>query len=107
MFFGFKEKLERIFGKPVDLITHDSLGNPYFRESVEASKQLVFEGWGREISVPLYSIPFLSVMPTMLGTGTLAPDTERFSASTLIEAGACVSASTPAAMDSTDLPLSQ
>lgn len=44
VFFGFKEKLERIFGKPVDLITHDSLGNPYFRKSVEAGKQLVYEG---------------------------------------------------------------
>ena len=42
-FFGFKEKLERIFGKPVDLITSDSLANPYFRKSVEASKQLVYE----------------------------------------------------------------
>ena len=44
LFFGFKEKLEAIFGKPVDLVTSDSLGNPYFRQSVEASKQLVYEG---------------------------------------------------------------
>ena len=44
VFFGFKEKLEQVFGKPVDIITGDSLGNPYFRESVEASKQLVYEG---------------------------------------------------------------
>ena len=43
-FFGFKEKLEQVFGKPVDIITGDSLGNPYFRQSVEASKQLVYEG---------------------------------------------------------------
>ena len=42
-FFGFKEKLERVFAKPVDLITSESLGNPYFRQSVEASKQLVYE----------------------------------------------------------------
>lgn len=42
-FFGFKEKLEHVFAKPVDLITSDSLGNPYFRQSVEATKQLVYE----------------------------------------------------------------
>lgn len=56
---------------------------------------------------PLYSIPFLSVMPTLLGTGTPEPDAERFNASTLIEAGACVSSSTPTAMDRTEIPLSQ
>ena len=43
VFFGFKESLERLFGKPVDLITDESLGNPYFRQSVEATKQLVYE----------------------------------------------------------------
>lgn len=42
-FFGFKEKLEQVFAKPVDLITSESLGNPYFRQSVEASKRLVYE----------------------------------------------------------------
>ena len=47
-FFGFKEKLERVFAKPVDLITSESLGNPYFRQSVEASKQLVYEARGAE-----------------------------------------------------------
>jgi len=44
VFFGFKEKLERVFGKPVDLITSESLVNPYFRHSVESTKQLVYEG---------------------------------------------------------------
>ena len=44
VFFGFKEKLERVFGKPVDLITSESLVNPYFRQSVESTKQLVYEG---------------------------------------------------------------
>jgi predicted nucleotidyltransferase len=44
VFFGFKEKLEGVLGKPVDLITSESLGNPYFRQSVESTKQLVYEG---------------------------------------------------------------
>ena len=43
VYFGFKEKLEQLLGKPVDLITGESLGNPYFRQSVEATKQLVYE----------------------------------------------------------------
>lgn len=43
LFFGFKESLEQILGKQVDLITTESLGNPYFRQSVEESKQLVYE----------------------------------------------------------------
>ena len=42
-FFGLKETLEKLFGKPVDLLTSDSLDNPYFRQSVEATKQLVYE----------------------------------------------------------------
>lgn len=56
---------------------------------------------------PLYGIPFLPVMLTLLCAGTPGPDPERFSASTLIEAGACVSSSTPAAMDRTEIPLTQ
>ena len=44
LYFGFKEAQERVFGKPVDLISTESLDNPYFRMSVERTKQLVYEG---------------------------------------------------------------
>jgi len=36
------ENLESLFGKKVDLVTVRSVKNPYFRESVEASKELIY-----------------------------------------------------------------
>jgi hypothetical protein len=38
IFFGLKESLEELFGRPVDLVAAPSIRNPYFRESVEAAK---------------------------------------------------------------------
>jgi predicted nucleotidyltransferase len=32
------EELERLFGRPVDLITDASIRNPYFGRSVDATK---------------------------------------------------------------------
>ncbi|HXZ17995.1 MAG TPA: nucleotidyltransferase domain-containing protein [Roseiarcus sp.] len=42
-FFGLKESLELLFGRPVDLVAAAAIRNPYFRESVE------------ETRVPLYA----------------------------------------------------
>lgn len=41
-FMGFKETLETIFGKPVDLITDRPFRNPLFREELEATKELIY-----------------------------------------------------------------
>lgn len=41
-FMGFKETLERILGKPVDLITDKQFRNPLFREELEATKELIY-----------------------------------------------------------------
>lgn len=41
-FFGMWGELERILGRPVDLVTEGSLA-PYARESVERDKQLIYE----------------------------------------------------------------
>jgi predicted nucleotidyltransferase len=41
-FFGLKESLERLFGRPVDLIAADSIRNPYFRESVEETRTQLY-----------------------------------------------------------------
>jgi predicted nucleotidyltransferase len=41
-FFGFKEALERLFGRPADLIIPSANRNPYFRESVENGKALLY-----------------------------------------------------------------
>ena len=35
--------LEALFGRRVDLVTERSIRNPYFRQSVEQSRQLVYE----------------------------------------------------------------
>lgn len=34
-FFGIKESLEGLFGRPVDLVAAEAIRNPYFLESVE------------------------------------------------------------------------
>ena len=41
-FFGFKVALERLFGRPVDLVVASAIKNPYFRESVERAKRSVY-----------------------------------------------------------------
>lgn len=41
-FFHLKDSLERLFGRPVDLVHGGSIDNPYFRKSVDASRQLVY-----------------------------------------------------------------
>ena len=41
-YFALKEGLERIFGRPVDLVTKDNLGNPYFRQRVRSERQNLY-----------------------------------------------------------------
>lgn len=41
-FFRFKEALEILFGRPVDLIVPSAIRNPYFRQSIEQSKTLLY-----------------------------------------------------------------
>ena len=41
-FFGFKESLEQLFGRPVDLVVGSAIRNPYFRQSIEQSKALLY-----------------------------------------------------------------
>lgn len=43
LYLGLAEGLERLLGHPVDLVTPDSLRNPYFRQTVEATRRLVYE----------------------------------------------------------------
>lgn len=42
-YLGFAEALERLFERPVDLVTEESIRNPYFQHEVESTRQLVFE----------------------------------------------------------------
>ena len=41
-FFGFKEALERLFARPVDLVVASAIRNPYFRRSVDESNALLY-----------------------------------------------------------------
>jgi uncharacterized protein len=41
-YFGLKESLEALFGRPVDLITESSLDNPYFRDRIESERRSVY-----------------------------------------------------------------
>jgi uncharacterized protein len=42
-FFGLQEDLESLLQRPVDLVEPGPIRNPFFRESVESSKVLLFE----------------------------------------------------------------
>lgn len=41
-YFGLRESLEEIFGCPVDLVTENSLKNPYLIRAIERERQLVY-----------------------------------------------------------------
>jgi hypothetical protein len=41
-YFGLKQSLEALYGRPVDLVTAGSLRNPYFLEAVNRSRQLLY-----------------------------------------------------------------
>jgi predicted nucleotidyltransferase len=42
-FFGFKESLEALFGRNIDLVEPGAMRNPYLKASVERSREPVFE----------------------------------------------------------------
>ena len=41
-YFGLLESLEELFERPVDLIVASAIKNPYFRESVEKTRALLY-----------------------------------------------------------------
>jgi predicted nucleotidyltransferase len=41
-YFGLLEGLEALFGRHVDLVDASAIKNPYFRESVDESKKLLY-----------------------------------------------------------------
>ena len=41
-YFGLLEALEDLFGRPVDLVVASAVKNPYFRESIESNKALLY-----------------------------------------------------------------
>ena len=42
-FFGLANELESLLGRRVDLVSEKSIRNPYFRESIDESRQPLYE----------------------------------------------------------------
>lgn len=42
VYFALKEGLEEIIGRPVDVVTPSGLANPYFRQSVMQTRELIY-----------------------------------------------------------------
>ena len=42
-YLGLAQALENLFGRPADLVTERSIRNPYFRETVLAARQLLYD----------------------------------------------------------------
>lgn len=50
-YLGFAEALEQLFDRPVDVVTEESIRNPYFRREVESTRQLLYEQSSEETPV--------------------------------------------------------
>ncbi|SEH05415.1 nucleotidyltransferase family protein [Candidatus Venteria ishoeyi] len=42
-YFSLHYKLNKLLGRKIDLVTERTLSNPYFIESIEETKQLIYE----------------------------------------------------------------
>ena len=47
-FFGLTEALEKIFARPVDLLTDSMLRNPVLRDEVNRDRTLIYDNGGQE-----------------------------------------------------------
>jgi len=43
LYLGLAEGLEQLLGRPVDLVTPESIRNPYFRQTIDATRRLIYE----------------------------------------------------------------
>ncbi len=50
-FFDFISELRNLFNRKVDLVSEASLSNPYFIESVEESRQIIYDKRNQEVFV--------------------------------------------------------
>jgi|SRR5271157_5968358 len=41
-YFGLLEDLQELFNRPVDLVVESAIQNPYFRQSVDSTRTLVY-----------------------------------------------------------------
>lgn len=50
-FFGFKNELELLLNRNIDLVTEKSLTNPYLIDSINQNKILIYERASQEVPV--------------------------------------------------------
>ncbi len=48
---SFWDQLESLFGKRVDLLTEESITNPYLKKSITSTKKLIYDGQGEKVFV--------------------------------------------------------
>lgn len=48
VYLGLAEGLEQILGRPVDLITPESVRNPYFREAIDNTRRVLYDDRNQE-----------------------------------------------------------
>lgn len=41
-YFGFKEALEQLFKRPVDLVEEKAIRNPYFRQAIAQDRMMIY-----------------------------------------------------------------
>ena len=41
-YFGFKEAVEMLFGRPVDLEMANAVGNPFFLREIERTRRILY-----------------------------------------------------------------
>ena len=41
-YFGLSEALQKLFGRPVDLVEHDAVRNPFIRQEIDRTQQIVY-----------------------------------------------------------------
>lgn len=41
-YFGFKEALEQLFERPVDLVEEKAIRNPYFRQAIAQDRMMIY-----------------------------------------------------------------
>ena len=50
-YLDFADALEALFGRPVDVVTEGSIRNPYFRQSVQDTRQPVYDEQNAHVAV--------------------------------------------------------
>lgn len=50
-YFSMHQKLETLFKRKIDLVTERSLSNPFFIESINRTKKLIYDEEGQKVPV--------------------------------------------------------